>query len=179
MANGTASLSGRSIAAGTHQIGVTYTNAGSQTLTGSTTLTVNKATPVLAWATPAAIYTSTPLSGTQLNASATGVNSAALPGTFVYSPAAGTTLTTGPHALSTTFTPTDTTDYNTNTAQVTIQVNPPTASTVVIQESANPITFGQSETFTAVVTGSDSKPFSGGTAAFTVDGVAAWVGDRC
>ena len=170
--NGSASVSDGSLTAGTHQVGVSYTNTTTnQTLTGSTNVTVNKATPTLAWPTPAPIYTTTPLSATQLDATATGVNSAALAGTFVYSPPAGTTLPAGSQTLSTTFTPTDTTDYTTNTAQVTIQVNAPTAATVVIQESSNPITFGQSETFTAVVNGSDGKPVTGGTAAFSVDGV--------
>ena len=169
--NGSASVSDASLTAGTHAVGVSYTNAGTnQTLTAATTLVVNKATPKLTWPTPAAIFTSTPLSATQLDATATGVTGAALAGTFAYSPAAGATLPAGSQSLSTTFTPSDTTDYITNTAQVAIQVNAPTAATVVIQESANPVTFGQSETFTAVVTGTDGKPLSGGTAAFTVDG---------
>ena len=169
--NGSGAVTTSSLTGGTHQVGVSYSNTTtSQTLTASSTLTVNKATPVLTWATPAAIYTSTALSSTQLNATAAGVSGAALAGTFAYNPAAGTMLTAGSHVLSTTFTPTDTTDYNTNTAQVTIQVNTPAASTVAIQESANPIAFGKSETLTAVVTGSDGKPFSGGTASFTSDG---------
>ena len=171
--NGTASVTAASLTGGTHTIGLTYTNTTTnQTLTASASLTVNKATPVLTWATPAAIYTSTPLSGTQLNAAAAGVTSAALAGTFVYTPAAGTTLAAGPQLLSTTFTPTDSVDYSNATAHVTIQVNAPTAASVAIQESANPITFGQSETLTAVVTGTDGKPLSGGTAAFTADGTA-------
>ena len=169
--NGSASVTTSSLTAGIHQIAVSYTNSSlPQPLTGSTSLTVNKATPVLNWATPSPIYTSTPLSATQLDATATGVNSGALAGTFAYNPAAGTKLTAGSHALSTTFTPTDTTDYNTNTAQVTIQANAPTAANVAIQESANPITFGQTETFIAVITGSDGQPFSGGTASFTSEG---------
>ena len=169
--NGSASVNDTSLTAGTHNIGVSYTNtATSQTLTAATTLTVNKATPKLTWPTPAAIYASTPLSATQLDASAAGVTGSTLAGAFAYNPTAGTTLTAGSHVLSTTFTPTDSTDYTANTAQVTVQVNAPTAATVVIQESAKPITFGQSETFTAVVTGTDGKPLSGGTAAFTVDG---------
>ncbi len=171
--NGSGSVTATSVTGGSHQIGVSYTDSSTtQPLTNSTTLTVNKATPTLAWTTPAAIFTSTPLSATQLNASATGVTGAALPGTFAYNPAAGATLVAGPHLLMTTFTPTDTTDYNTNTAQVTIQVNVATAATVVVQESANPITFGKSVTLTAIVTGSDGKPFSGGTASFAVDGTA-------
>lgn len=169
--NGSGAITDASLTGGTHQVAVSYTDTGiTQTLTAATTVTVNKATPVLTWPTPAAIYTSTALSGTQLNATATGVNSAALAGTFVYSPAAGAKLPAGAQTLSATFTPTDTTDYNSNTAQVSIQVNAPTAANVVIQESANPITFGQSETFTAVVTGTDGLPLSGGTATFSVDG---------
>jgi hypothetical protein len=170
---GSASVTDANLTGGTHAVGVTYTNTSTnQTLTATASVTVDKATPKLTWATPAPIYTSTPLSGTQLDATATGVTGAALAGTFAYNPAPGTTLGAGVQTLTTTFTPTDTTDYTTNTAQVKIQVNAPTAATVVIQDSASPITFGQSETFTAVVTGTDGKPLSGGTAAFTVDGTA-------
>ncbi len=173
ISNGSGSITSSAVSAGTHQIAVSYTSTGlTQPLTTSAALVVNKATPVLAWPTPAAIFTSTPISATQLNAVATGVTGAVLPGSFVYNPAAGTTLTAGSHTLLATFTPTDSTDYNTNTAQVTIQVTAPIANTIAIQESANPITFGQSETFTVIVNGSDGKPFSGGNANFTSDGVA-------
>jgi predicted outer membrane repeat protein len=109
---------------GTYQVQVTFTPTGSTIpYTLKTTLQVNRATPVLTWPTPAPIFTVTPLSGTQLSATAAGVNGASLPGTFVYSPTAGATLPAGPQTLSTTFTPTDAVDYNTATAQVTIQVS--------------------------------------------------------
>jgi hypothetical protein len=109
---------------GSYKVQVTFTPAGT-TLQYPliTQLQINPATPKLTWATPAPIYTSAPLSSTQLDATATGVTGAALPGTFVYNPAAGTTLTAGSHVLSTTFTPTDTTSYTTASAQVTIQVD--------------------------------------------------------
>ena len=82
-------------------------------------ITVNKAQPAITWATPAAITYGTALSATQLNASAGGIA-----GTFVYSPAAGTVLNAGANqTLSTTFTPTDTTDYNMATQTVQITVN--------------------------------------------------------
>jgi hypothetical protein len=42
---------------------------------------------------------------------------------FAYSPAAGTVLVSGSQTLSVTFTPTDTTDYNTATATVAVTVN--------------------------------------------------------
>jgi len=164
---------GQTYPVSTYSVQVAFTPTGSATTyTDQTTLQITQAAPVLSWTTPAPIYTSTALSATQLDATATGVTAAALAGTFTYTPVAGTKLTAGQHALSTTFTPTDAVDYATATAQVTIQVNAVTASTAVIQTSANPITFGQSETFTAVVTGTDGNPLSGGTAAFTVDGVA-------
>ena len=77
---------------------------------------VTQATPAITWPTPAAIPYGTALSATQLDASST------VAGTFVYSPALGTVLTAGSQTLSVTFTPTDTTDYTTATASVTLVV---------------------------------------------------------
>jgi len=58
------------------------------------------------------------LSSTQLNAKAS------VPGTFLYNPLSGTILSAGQQqVLQTVFTPTDTTDYNTATASVTINVD--------------------------------------------------------
>ena len=81
------------------------------------TLLVNKATPTITWGNPAAINYGTTLSGTQLNATAS------VPGTFAYTPAAGSTPATGSDTLSVTFTPTDTTDYSNQSATVTLLVN--------------------------------------------------------
>jgi hypothetical protein len=81
-------------------------------------LTVNKAVPVITWPAPAAITYGTALSATQLNATAN------VPGTFVYTPAAGVVLSAGIHTLSVKFTPTDTTDYTSATATRTLTVNP-------------------------------------------------------
>ncbi len=87
------------------------------TATASVTLTVNQATPVITWATPAPIIYGTALSGTQLNATAN------VAGSFVYSPAAGTVLGAGSQTLTATFTPADTTDYTTPVpATVTLTV---------------------------------------------------------
>lgn len=82
-------------------------------------ITVNKATPVITWANPAPIIYGTPLSSTQLNASAS------VPGTLVYTPAAGTVLNTGANqTLSVNFTPTDAVNYNAVTGtNVLITVN--------------------------------------------------------
>jgi hypothetical protein len=72
--------------------------------------------PVVSWPTPATINYGTPLSATQLDATA------AIPGTFSYTPALGQVLSLGSDTLSVTFTPTDSVDYTTATAQTTISV---------------------------------------------------------
>ena len=64
-----------------------------------------QATPVISWPVPAAIAYGTPLSGTQLSASAN------TSGSFTYTPAAGTLLPAGTNNLMTTFTPADAKDY--------------------------------------------------------------------
>jgi hypothetical protein len=84
------------------------------------TLTVNPASLTISWLAPAPISYGTALSGTQLDATAS------IPGTFVYTPAAGTILSVGPaQTLSVTFTPTDAKDYNTVTTTMTITVLAP------------------------------------------------------
>jgi len=90
-------------------------------------------TPVVNWPTPAPITYGTALSGTQLNATAN------VPGTFVYSPPAGSVLNTGSQTLSVTFTPNDTSDYTTATATAVLQVNPGTA--VVTWATPAPISY--------------------------------------
>jgi N-acetylneuraminic acid mutarotase len=91
-------------------------------------------TPAIAWATPAAITYGTALGALQLDASSI------VPGTFSYSPAAGTVLGVGNQTLSVTFTPTDTTDYTTATATVTLTVNQATPTITWATPSA--ITYG-------------------------------------
>jgi len=82
-----------------------------------------KAATVLTWPTPAPITYGTPLSSTQLDASAS-YNSSPLPGTYVYSPAAGTVPKVGTcDTLNVTFTPTQSTDFTRVTASVCLQVN--------------------------------------------------------
>jgi hypothetical protein len=79
---------------------------------------VQKATPVLTWPTPAAIAHATPLGSGQLNATAN------VPGTFTYSPPAGTLLAAGSQTLKVTFVPTDAVHYATGSATVTLKVTP-------------------------------------------------------
>ena len=66
---------------------------------------------------PPPIVYGTALGATQLDATAS------VAGTFVYSPAAGTVLTAGQHTLTAVFTPTDTADYSSAVASVTLTVN--------------------------------------------------------
>jgi len=85
--------------------------------------TVSMARPTMTWPTPAAITFGGALSSVQLNATAN------VPGSFVYSPPAGTVLPVGSgQTLSVAFTPSNTTDYNIANASTTINVNPASAS---------------------------------------------------
>jgi hypothetical protein len=92
----------------------TVTSAASN-LVGVTV--TSKITPTITWSNPADITFGSALSGVQLNATAS------VPGTFVYTPAAGTVLPAGNgQTLSVAFTPTDTTNYNNAAASVLINV---------------------------------------------------------
>ncbi len=88
-----------------------------------------KATPTITWATPAGIMYGTALTSAQLDATAS------VPGTFVYSPAAGTVPAAGTDTLSVTFTPTDTTDYTTATATTTLVVLSANSATLLDQDT--------------------------------------------
>jgi hypothetical protein len=110
---------------------VTIGRAGSCTITASQegngnynpaesvqqTFAIAKATPLITWATPAAITYGTALSGTQLDAQAN------VAGTFAYDPDAGAVLGAGPHTLTATFTPADANNYNGAQKTVTLTVN--------------------------------------------------------
>jgi cyclophilin family peptidyl-prolyl cis-trans isomerase len=76
-----------------------------------------KAKPSLTWSTPAAIAYGTALGASQLNATAT------VAGNFTYTPSAGAVLPVGNHTLNVVFTPTDTGNYTTASANVTLKVN--------------------------------------------------------
>jgi len=104
------------------------------TTTATVSLTVNKATPVISWATPTPIAYGAALGAAQLNASAN------VPGTFAYSPAAGTVLSAGTQALLATFTPTDTTNYSSTSGTVALIVNK--AVPVISWNTPAPITYG-------------------------------------
>ncbi|MHC1765362.1 MAG: MBG domain-containing protein [Verrucomicrobiia bacterium] len=80
------------------------------------------ATPTIAWSAPSGIVYGTALSGDQLNAAAT-YDGSPVPGTFTYTPAAGTVLNSGnDQLLGVLFTPTDPASYGSVTYSVTINV---------------------------------------------------------
>jgi hypothetical protein len=112
--------------------------------------------PVITWTTPAAIAYGTPLSTTQLDATTT------VAGTFVYSPIAGAVPGAGAQTLSLTFTPTDTADYTTATASVTLTVNKVTPSMSVLP-SALSITTTQPLNVTVSIGASGSGMTPSGT----------------
>ena len=87
-----------------------------------------KTTPTISWAAPSPISYGTALSATQLNATAS------VPGTFAYTPAAGTVLGVGTHTLTADFTPTDTTNYNTANKTVSITVNKAEQATLTVTD---------------------------------------------
>jgi hypothetical protein len=110
---------GTVLTAGVQTLSVTFTPTDTTdyaTTTATVAITVSKAASTLTWATPLPITYGTPLSSTQLDATAS------VPGSFVYAPAAGAVVAGGSKTLSVTFTPTDNVDYSTATATVTLQV---------------------------------------------------------
>jgi len=94
-----------------------------------------KLLPSITWPTPADIVKGTALGAAQLNATST------VPGTFVYTPPAGTMLNAGSgQALSVTLYPTDGATYQTATASVLINVL--TSAPTVTWGAPAPITTG-------------------------------------
>jgi RHS repeat-associated protein len=109
--------SGAVLGAGPQILSVRFTpTSGYQIITAEVTLNVNKIIPVITWPTPANINDTTPLGSTQLNAKSS------VTSTYVYSPAAGTTLLPGDQMLTVTVKPNDVADYATVTATVPISV---------------------------------------------------------
>ena len=113
------------------------------------TITVKRA-PAVTWTNPAAIAYGTPLGAAQLNATA------AIEGTFTYSPPAGAILDAGVQTLSAVFTPMDTLNYSAVTTTVAINVaKAPTTASLTL--SKNPQQYSDLETFKATI----SSPVAG------------------
>jgi hypothetical protein len=147
VAGNSAGFTTSSLTAGSHSITATY--SGDSLYSGSASAafvqTVNQATPVITWNTPAPITYGTPLDVSQLNAGAS------VPGTFAYSPAAGTVLNAGTQTLSVTFTPADALDYTNAGATVSLTVNPATLTVTAANANRQ---YGQANpAFTGTITG--------------------------
>ena len=118
---------GTLLSVGTQTLSVTFTptDTTKSPVSATTTITVTQATPAITWADPDSILLGTALGASQLDATAS------VPGKFTYNPGAGTVLGVGTgQTLSVSFAPTDSTDYTTATATVTINVNEPITPTI-------------------------------------------------
>ena len=168
----TAALTTSSLAAGPHSISATYTSSDGE-FTGSSssiavavTVTTGKIAPTINWSNPASIVYGTPLSATQLNATATDPTTKNIvAGAFAYTPVTGTVLPVGTVNLEVSFTPSDTTTYSTQTATVTLTVS---AVTPTLTLSCPGGTYnGTAFSCTGTATGVDGVTAVGGTWSYT------------
>jgi hypothetical protein len=118
---------GTVLSVGTHTLSVSFTPTDATdyaATSASVALTVNQATPQITWAPTGLIAAGMALGSSQLNATATAPGGTTkLAGSFLYTPAAGTAVSSsGVQTLSVTFTPADTEDYTTAEASVTLTV---------------------------------------------------------
>ena len=135
--------------AGTDTLSVTFTPTDTSdytTATKTVQIAVSQANPVISWPAPSSIVYGTPLSAIQLDATTS------VPGSFVYTPAAGAVLMVGSNQiLSATFTPTDTSDYTSATKTVMINV---TQAVLTVEANNSTRLYGTpNPTFTGSVTG--------------------------
>lgn len=93
---------------------------GAATSAVATLTVVTQLNEGVGWPTPAAITYGALLGTGQLNATSS------VPGTFTYTPPAGTVLSRGSYTLSALFTPTDTVNYSNATVSTTLVVSPAT-----------------------------------------------------
>ena len=100
---------GEILAAGSHSLSVIFTPLDTENYTSvqaSVSISIRKPKPVMiTWHSPAAISYGTSLSDRELNARAS------VPGTFIYTPAAGDVLTVGKHKLTVAFQPAENSEY--------------------------------------------------------------------
>ncbi len=183
---GSASLSTSALSVGSHTILACY--AGDSNFNGnsgaSVSQTVTKATPTVNWSNPAAITYGTALGSTQLNATATyqnGGTPVTVPGTFTYTPAAGTVLNAGnSQTLSVHFAPTDTASFNTPVDK-TVSINVQAKSVTANITTSNKVYDGTTATtFTCSLSGVlaadiGSVTCTGGSASFASAGAGTGI----
>lgn len=143
LSNGGYSYTTSTLSAATHSIVATYAGDNYFAATSSSALSqvVNRAAAVasnITWATPAPIVYGTALSSTQLDATATTTTGTPIPGTFVYTPAAGTVPSAGVDTLSVTFTPTDPLSFLAATQTVMLTVTSPAVAATITAPPTTP-----------------------------------------
>jgi large repetitive protein len=108
------------VSAGTYAVVASFAgDANHEPASSSATVTIEKAAVVLQWTRPGAITYGTPLGAAQLAATAN------VPGTFAYTPGAGTVLAAGAsRALAAAFTPADPANFSGGSVEATIDVLP-------------------------------------------------------
>ena len=147
--------------AGIYTLTATYNGDTSNApASASFTFTIGQAIPAIVWATPTAIYTGTALSATQLNAKAT-FNNVTVPGTYVYTPPAGTVESSAATVtLTVKFTPTDTVDLAqaSGSVKLLVQSHVNIVTGTKLASTLNPAPRGKAINLSASV-----KPLSGTT----------------
>jgi len=156
LSGGTATYTTSTLTTGTHSVLAAYTTSSSCNSSTSTTLTqtVNKATPtVSAWPTTSSITYGQTLASSTLSG-----GTASVGGSFAW-----TTPSTAPGAgtpsESVTFTPSDTTDYNTVSGSIAVTVNKAT-KTITFPQPTTPVTVNGIATLGATASNSDPITYS-------------------
>ena len=132
------------LSSGTHTITATYADTNYALSTSNAQTVTVGGTPTVTWAAPAAITYGTALSATQLDATSS------IPGTFTYTPAAGTVLNVGSYTLSVTWKAADYTDFGPQTTTVSLLVNK--ASTAIAVTNVSPAAEDYGSTAAVTVT---------------------------
>jgi len=152
------------VTVGTYQVVASFAgNANYQPASATTAISILPASPILDWTQPHGIVYGTALGGAQLNATAS------VPGTFTYSPAAGTVLNAGASQLLTaTFT---SADPNYSSDGVITMVIDVAKATPAVTAAGGTFTYdGQPHPATGAVTGLNGASL--GTPSFTYNGSA-------
>ena len=164
---GVATFNLSSIALGT--VGAyTYTASLTSAASATASETISPTTPTVAWPTASAITYGQTLASSTLTGGAGSV-----PGSFAFT-APGSTPGAGTASQSVTFTPTDTTDYNTVTGLVSVTVNTVTPTVSSSKwPTASSLTYGQTLGSSTLTGGAGSVP---GSFAFTTPGTMPGAG---
>jgi Flp pilus assembly CpaE family ATPase len=127
---------GEVLSPGTHTLAVIFTptDENLSTSEASVSLVVSKATPTIKWLVPPSMPYGTPLSKTQLNATASVL------GILVYTPSAGEVPQAGKQTLAVDFVPEDSNNYTDVRAEVSIMVTK--ANPSITWPNPAPISYG-------------------------------------